>query len=126
MATHSTILAWRIPRTEEPGGPQSMRSQELGHGLATKQPPPPPFTRGNSLKPPTPWSCETLSSPLYRGGNRGGGRLKDLPKVTQSINTNTGCTPIPLSGMFPTGLAKQSQERSYPHLSPQAGAELTW
>ena len=24
MATHSSILAWRIPRTEEPGGPQSM------------------------------------------------------------------------------------------------------
>ena len=28
MATHSSILAWRIPWTEEPGGPQSMKSQE--------------------------------------------------------------------------------------------------
>ena len=27
MATHSSILAWRIPRTEEPAGLQSMRSQ---------------------------------------------------------------------------------------------------
>ena len=27
MATHSSILAWRIPRTEEPGGLQSMESQ---------------------------------------------------------------------------------------------------
>ena len=27
MATHSSILAWRIPRTEEPGGLQSMDSQ---------------------------------------------------------------------------------------------------
>ena len=27
MATHSSILAWRIPCTEEPGGLQSMRSQ---------------------------------------------------------------------------------------------------
>ena len=27
MATHSSILAWRIPRTEEPGGPRSMRLQ---------------------------------------------------------------------------------------------------
>ena len=27
MATHSRILAWRIPRTEEPGRLQSMRSQ---------------------------------------------------------------------------------------------------
>ena len=28
MATHSSILAWRIPWTEEPGGPQSMGSQK--------------------------------------------------------------------------------------------------
>ena len=27
MATHSSILAWRIPRTEEPGELQSMRSK---------------------------------------------------------------------------------------------------
>jgi len=31
MATHSTILAWRIPWTEEPGGLQSMGSQRDGH-----------------------------------------------------------------------------------------------
>ena len=31
MATHSSILAWRIPWTEEPGGVQSMRSQRVGH-----------------------------------------------------------------------------------------------
>ena len=29
MATHSSILAWRIPGTEEPGGLQFMGSQEL-------------------------------------------------------------------------------------------------
>ena len=29
MATHSSILAWRIPGTEEPGGLESMRSKEL-------------------------------------------------------------------------------------------------
>ena len=29
MATHSSILAWKIPRTEEPGGLQSTWSQEL-------------------------------------------------------------------------------------------------
>ena len=28
MATHSSILAWRIPRTEEPGGLQSLGSQK--------------------------------------------------------------------------------------------------
>ena len=31
MATHSSILAWKIPRTEEPGGLQSMGSQRGGH-----------------------------------------------------------------------------------------------
>ena len=31
MATHSSMLAWRIPWTEEPGGLQSMRSQRVRH-----------------------------------------------------------------------------------------------
>ena len=30
MATHSSILAWRIPRTEEPGRPWSLGSQRVG------------------------------------------------------------------------------------------------
>ena len=31
VATHSSILAWRIPWTEEPGGLVSMGSQRVGH-----------------------------------------------------------------------------------------------
>ena len=31
MATHSSILAWRVPWTEEPGGLQSTGSQRVGH-----------------------------------------------------------------------------------------------
>ena len=31
MASHSSILAWRITRTEEPGGLQFMGSQKVGH-----------------------------------------------------------------------------------------------
>ena len=31
MATHSSTLAWKIPRTEEPDRPQSMGSQRVGH-----------------------------------------------------------------------------------------------
>ena len=31
MATHSSVLAWRIPRTEKPGGLQSMGSHRVGH-----------------------------------------------------------------------------------------------
>ena len=35
MATHSIILAWEIPWTEEPGGPQSKGLQRVGHNWAT-------------------------------------------------------------------------------------------
>ena len=38
MATHSTVLAWRIPWTEEPGRLQSMGSWRVGHDGATKEP----------------------------------------------------------------------------------------
>ena len=31
MATHFSILAWRIPKTEQPGGLQSIGSQRVGH-----------------------------------------------------------------------------------------------
>ena len=36
MATHSSILAWKIPWTEEPGGLQSMGSQTVGHDWVVK------------------------------------------------------------------------------------------
>ena len=36
MATHSSILAWEIPWTEEPGGLQSMESQRVGHDIVTE------------------------------------------------------------------------------------------
>ena len=35
IATHSCILAWRIPWTEEPGGLQFMGSERIGHDWAT-------------------------------------------------------------------------------------------
>ena len=37
VETHSSILAWRTPRTEEPGGLWSMGSQRVGHDLLTRQ-----------------------------------------------------------------------------------------
>jgi len=39
MATYSSILAWRIPWTEEVGRLQSMGSQRVRHDLVTKLPP---------------------------------------------------------------------------------------
>ena len=47
MATHSSILAWRIPWTEEPEGLQTMGTQRVRHDWATNT-----FTRSQLL----PWS----------------------------------------------------------------------
>ena len=46
MATHCSLLAWRIPRTEEPGGLQPMGLQRVGQdGPAGQQQPHHPFVR---------------------------------------------------------------------------------
>ena len=37
MATHSSVLAWKLPWTEEPGGQTSLGSQRIGHDLESKQ-----------------------------------------------------------------------------------------
>ena len=49
MATHSSILAWRIPRTEEPGGLQSVGSHRVDTTVAAAK----------SLQ-----SCQTLCNPI--------------------------------------------------------------
>jgi len=45
MATHSSIFAWEIPRTEEPGGLQSTGLPRVGHNLATAN----MYTRSNAI-----------------------------------------------------------------------------
>ena len=34
LATHSSVPAWRVPWTEEPGGPESTGMQRIGHDLS--------------------------------------------------------------------------------------------
>ena len=48
MATHFSILAWRIPWTEEPGRATVRGITRVGHDLVTT-PPPPLYTKVNSL-----------------------------------------------------------------------------
>ena len=50
MATYSSVLFWRIPWTEDPGGLQSMGSQRVGQNLAIKPPPPPTSLKGAEKK----------------------------------------------------------------------------
>ena len=57
MATHSSILAWRIQWTEEPGRLQSMGVTRVGHNLATK--PPPPYIYSDFSQTPV-FSLENL------------------------------------------------------------------
>ena len=51
MASHSSILTWRIPCTEEPGGPQSTGSQKVGQATnkTTEQLPPPHLMANTAL-----------------------------------------------------------------------------
>ena len=49
MATHSSILVWEIPWTEEPCGLQPMGSQRARHDLETKQQPPLPLNSSVGL-----------------------------------------------------------------------------
>ena len=48
MATHPSILVWRVPWREEPGGLQSIELQRVGHYLATKPPPVPWMSLGKA------------------------------------------------------------------------------
>ena len=53
MATHSSILAWRIPWTEEPGGLHSTGSLRVRHDFGTNpptKPPPPVFQCVNTFR----------------------------------------------------------------------------
>ena len=58
MATHSSILAWEIPWTEEPGGLQFMGYQRVRHGLAT--------TTAKHLKKKKCWSIQSENSRMEK------------------------------------------------------------
>ena len=58
MSTHSSILAWKIPWIEEPGGLQSMGLQRVGHDLETK---PAPLLEGRGLPGSLLYSFQPLS-----------------------------------------------------------------
>ena len=67
MATHSSILGWRILWTEEPGGLQSMGLQRVGHVWATEH----STTRARETRPPSDFSypVSTLENPFRKSLN---------------------------------------------------------
>ena len=91
MATHPSIIAWRIPWTEEPGRLQSMGSQRVGQYWGTNT-----FTlicmksesESHSLMPHSLWSHELYSLWNSSGQNTGMGSLSLLQRIfpTQGLN----------------------------------------
>ena len=89
IATRSSILAWRIPWTEEPGGPQSMGSQRVGHDWARGHTHPSIALGGSglgrlllNLK-----FCHSISTGqnwTYASGNRAS--VSNVSQVSESVN----------------------------------------
>ena len=102
MATHSSIFAWRIPWTEEPGGLQSMRSQRVRRDLVTQ------FSSVAQL-------CPTLCDPMNYS-TPGHPVHHPLPEFTQiHVHRVSDATQPshPLSSPFPPA-PNPSQHQSFP------------
>ena len=100
MASHSSILPWRSPWTEEPGRLQSMDSQKVRHDLATK--PPTATTCASAGKEP---ACDAgdLGSPACDAGDLGSpacdvGDLGSVPELGRSPGAGKGY-PLHCSGL---------------------------
>ena len=65
MATHSSLLAWRIPWTEEPGRLQSIEVARVRHDLETKPPPQVILTYNTTCKLPSPRDPSHQGPQLY-------------------------------------------------------------
>ena len=81
MATHSSILAWSIPWTEEPGGLQSTGSQKVTNWRRKWQPTP-LFLPGESQGRGSLVGCR-----LWGGVAKSRTRLKQLSSITNSSIT---------------------------------------
>ena len=108
MATHTSILAWRIPWTEEPGRLQSMGLQGVRHNWATNT------YLGNIF-----WSFSAflLLSAAWASESRLEKTiaLRSLPGSGQCCPART---PGHLSGLHPAGVSVDLPKASRPHLSP--------
>ena len=97
MATHSNILAWRIPWTEVPGGLQSTGSQRVGNDSETEPPPPPVKGRRENVT----------------------GRLLIWK------HENTGVPSGAFSGCLPSGLCCEQQDEMEEAVTEQPDAQTS-
>ena len=112
MATHSSILAWEILWTEEPGGLWSKELQRVRHNSETKQQP--PYSQNGHDKPPL------LSENLARGDDPSRGKNiskeKESESVSRSVMSNS-LQPHEQAPLF-MGFSRQEYWRGLPFSSP--------
>ena len=100
MATHSSILAWEIPWTEELGGLQSMGSQRVRHHLGTKtNKQNQPFPTASATEPPASWPQRETTATALRGVSKAGSSRnphRSLPATGLSAPRQQVPRPLPL------------------------------
>ena len=97
MATHSSILAWRIPWTEEPGGLQSVGSQKVGHNWLTN-------THTHTRK--TAWWAQMMVGLSQSDGSK---RILEILHPTPSFHTCKTWEPEQLSSWFKVMFISEDQ-----------------
>ena len=121
MATHSSILAWKIPPSEEPGGLQSVGLLRVRHDLASKQPPHTYtyllFSRwivSDSLRPHrlqhARLPCSSLSPRVCSNSRPLSWWCH--PTILSSVISSSCLQSFPASGVFPVGQLFSSGSRS--------------
>ena len=90
MATHSSILVWRIPWTEESGQLQSMGFQRVGHGWATNT----HFQQRNVFGNYLLKLLYCLSRSIWRRRNGGEEKWSDLPTKQRALMSKAGTVAL--------------------------------
>ena len=83
MATHSSILAWRIPWTEEPGGLQSIRSQRVAHDWSDLAGTHMQSSNSNQL-----WKPKDSAEALHEGWGTAEGGIRQYSKLLRIYYSN--------------------------------------
>ena len=112
MATHSSILAWKIPWTEEPGRLQSMGSQTVGHEWAIWLS---LYFQGhffflNTAMPSATW-------PVLQGSKSAGGLVLCEPRPYRGpLPSHSSWSEAPASSPWQHHLSSLSSKHSSPHM----------
>ena len=107
MATHSSILVWRIPWTEEPGGLQSMGSQRVGRDWVTN-------TSGLEERLLQTWCCHAAPVQPGKGGAASGAEGRPWSAARKTVGTDQS---VPQHQQI--GLCQQPRRLRRDHQAPE-------